>query len=103
MTVARKKHTRLIQSAAIGLIITYGSISVAVDLLHNHNDLTTRSDCPACLWHQISQDSDPDTSLADNVSIGFDVISYLSPFTDAGILESRDTSPRPAIRAPPAL
>jgi len=103
MTVAYRRQIKLIQMVAVGLLIIYGSITAAVDLLHNHNDLVERSDCPACLWLQMSQDSDPDVSPTNQVISDFNVIAFLPPPLEAGIFHSHDVSSHHQIRAPPTL
>lgn len=103
MTVVRIKHSSLFQVVAIGLLVTYGSITTAINLLHNHKDLVEKANCPACIWLQMNQDSDPEVSPADEVIPAFEVIAYLPPPLEASISLSCDVSCFHLIRAPPAF
>lgn len=101
MMAANRPYERKIRLVAVGLLIIYGSITTAVDLLHNHNDLAVRDDCPACVWLQMSQDSDPGASPAEQITSDFIVVALLPPPSEVGTPHSRDASTHQQIRAPP--
>ncbi len=95
-------HSRKFCFTAVALLVVYVAVTTTVDLFHNHSDMVERADCPACLWLQMSQDSDPDTSPTDQIISSFDVVSFLSPpLEEVGILHNRDASNHKQIRAPP--
>lgn len=101
MMAANRPHKRKIYIVAVGLLIIYGSITTVVDLLHNHNDLTVRDDCPACVWLQMSQDSNPGASPAEQITSDLIVVALLPPPSEVCILHSCDASTHQQIRAPP--
>lgn len=101
MMAANRPYERKIRLVAVGLLIIYGSITTAVDLLHNHSNLTERTDCPACVWLQMSQDSDPGASPAEQITSDLIVVALLPPPSEVCILHSCDASTHQQIRAPP--
>lgn len=102
MTVVHRRHIELLQVVAVGLLVTYGAITATVDLLHNHNDLVEGTNCPTCIWLQMSQNSDPGASPADRIISDSDVVAILSPPLEVGLFQGRDAISTLRIRAPPA-
>lgn len=100
---ANWRHKRRFWLVAIGLLIAYSSITVAINLLHNHNTLEQRVDCPACTWLQISQDIGPDGALIQPSMLDLYVIALLPPPVEVGLLHGRDTLTYNPIRAPPVI
>ena len=98
------RHRRhLTFSVLLGLLLlSYGGISVAIDLLHNHHDLpvTCRPSCPACQWYMLSQD--PSLSLTtQQVTAGaLQLAAVISP--PAVVLDFQQPEPKAFhVRAPP--
>ena len=86
---------------AVSLIVLYTFVTTEADLFHNHNDLVERDDCPACLWHQLSQDTDQGPSPAEQIVAAFSVTTLLPPSTDARMPAAGEAAQHQPIRAPP--
>ena len=99
------RHRRhLAFSVLLGLLLlSYGGISVAIDLLHNHHDLpvTCRPNCPACQWYMLSQD--PNLSLTtQQVTVGTLQLAAIIP-VPAVIFDFEQPAPKAFhVRAPPS-
>lgn len=103
MRLSHETLKRRFQRAAIALLLVYASVTAAVDLFHNHPDLVERDDCPACVWHQISQEHRLEIGAAEQLVIQLAAVTcYLPPAREAERPADPENITSAPIRAPPS-
>jgi hypothetical protein len=97
------RYTIRFQTVAAGLLIIFISVTTFANLFHNHRSLEQRPDCPACLWHQMSQEADDSPTAAELVASGLTSTDETPRLHDGLRLIASDVPAGTPIRAPPAL
>jgi len=91
------------QAVAAGLLIVFISVTTFADLFHHHRSFEQRSDCPACLWHQMSQDAEDGPNAAELVTSCLSLTDELLWLCDGLHFCTSEISLGTPIRAPPTL
>ncbi len=92
-----------IRMIAVSLLIVFLSVTTFADLFHTHKDLEKRLDCPACLWHQMSQDADAGPSATELIASSLILTTETPLLHDGRVRVACDISTGTPIRAPPSL
>ena len=103
MKTSSHRYTAGIQAVAVCLLVIFISVTTLADLFHNHEGMGKRPDCPACLWHQISQEADDGPTAAELITSSPIVTNETPQLRDGLHPVTCDISTGIPIRAPPAL
>lgn len=103
MRTSHHRYPAWIQAIAVCLLVVYLSVTAFANLFHNHKSLEKRPDCPACLWHQMSQEAEDGPNAAEQIASGLTVTDE-TPHHHVGLhWITCDLSVGTPIRAPPSL